>query len=252
MRRYRIIFLLIVLLLVCASSFSAPILANNNPPKRIVYTSPDRKGTPSASNQTGSRGCCPNVEIPLLALGGALGYTSTVSELPTFWFYIPYTSDSHLDGKLVLQYESGQTIEEIPVSLPTTPKIIPIRIEKSLQVDRPYRWYLDIKCSSSSQCTGSIVITGTVKRVLLTRELENSLKVARSSEERVEIYARNGIWYDTVTELAQLYLATPAWKQTWQDFLRDAGLGSIVEASVDGFSTDRRLSVFADRQLTNS
>ena len=230
--------LLVALLLVCASSSPPPASAqaNTNPPQRIIYTPPDRKGTPPAGNQTGSRGSCPKTEIPLLALGGTSGYTLTVSESPILWFYIPYTSERALSGEFELQNESGKTVYQIPVSLPTTPKIISIRLRQPLQLNQRYRWYLAVNCPSdpaSARFASEGYVTGLVQRILLPAELEQQLKMARSPLQRLQIYAQNGIWYDTLTELAQLYLAQPTWQATWKDFLENVGLDSITNATLD-------------------
>jgi hypothetical protein len=232
------IFPFCLLVLVCASSYPAPASAqtNANPPKRIVYTPPDRKGTPPAGNQTGSRGNCPKTEIPLLALGGNSGYTLTISESPILWFYIPYTSDRALSGEFELQDESGKTVYQTPVSLPTTPKIISIRLTQPLQLNQRYRWYLAVNCPSAPEkerFASEGYVTGLVQRILLPAELEQQLKMARSPLERLQIYANHGIWYDTLTELAQLYLAQPTSESTWKDFLEDVGLDSIANATLD-------------------
>jgi Domain of Unknown Function (DUF928) len=231
--------LLAVLLLICISSYlpPAPAQTNANPPKRIVYTPPDRKGTPPAGNQTGSRGNCPTTEIPLLALGGNSGYTLTISESPTFWFYIPYTSDRAKSGEFELQDESGKTVDQTPVSLPNAPKIVPLRLARSLQPNRQYRWYLAIDCPSQPSLDGvdsEGYVTGLVERILPTTELEDRLKTAQTPVERLQIYAQNGIWYDTLAQLAQLYLEQPTWQATWKDFLENVGLDSIANASLDG------------------
>jgi Domain of Unknown Function (DUF928) len=229
--------LLAVLLLFCSYSAPASAQTNANPPKRIVYTPPDRKGTPPAGNQTGSRGNCPKTEIPLLALGGNSGYTLTISESPTFWFYIPYTSDRAKSGEFELQDESGKTVYQTPVSLPSSPKIVPVRLDRALQPNRQYRWYLAINCSSQPSLEGIAsegYVTGLVERILPTAELEHLLKTAQTPLERLQIYAQNGIWYDTIAQLAQFYLEQPTWESTWQDFLENVGLESIANASLDG------------------
>lgn len=199
---------------------------------RIVYTPPDRKGTPPASNQTGSRGICPKTEIPLLAMGGTSGYTQTISEFPTFWFYIPYTSDRISQGELELQDENAKTIDRISIALPTTPKIISIRLTQPLELNRPYRWYLAVNCSFD-RFTSEGYVTGTIERILLPAEVERQVTIARSPLDRLQIYAQNGIWYDTLNELAQLYLTEPTLAETWKDFLKNVGLENIADVPLD-------------------
>ncbi|MCU0536117.1 MAG: DUF928 domain-containing protein [Hydrococcus sp. Prado102] len=223
----------IAVLLISIAPASA--LAQSHP-KRIVYNPPDRKGTPPSGNQTGSRGNCPKTEIPLLGLGGTSGYKLTISESPILWFYIPYTSDRAKSGEFELQSESGKTVYQTVISLPNSPKIVPVRLDRTLQPNRQYRWYLAINCSSQPSVAGIAseeYVTGLIERILPATELERQLKMARSPLERLHIYAQNGIWYDTLTELARLHLAQPTWELTWKDFLADAGLDRIANATID-------------------
>lgn len=223
--------LILAIALLLTSVF--PAYAQTNPnTKRIVYIPPDRKGTPPAGNQTGSRGICPKTEIPLLALGGTSGYTQTISEFPTFWFYIPYTSDRTSSGEFELQDENAKTVEQISIALPTTPKIISIRLTQTLELNRRYRWYLAVNCSSERFISEGYV-TGLVERILLPKEVERQVTIARSPLDRLQIYAQNGIWYDTLNELAQLYLVQPSWEETWKDFLKNVGLENIANVTLD-------------------
>lgn len=223
--------LTLTIALLLTSVFPAYAQTNTNT-KRIVYTPPDRKGTPPASNQTGSRGICPKTEIPLLAMGGTSGYTQTISEFPTFWFYIPYSSDRISQGEFELQDENAKTIERISIALPTTPKIIPIRLTQPLELNRHYRWYLAVNCSSDRFISEGYV-TGMVERILLPAEVERQIAITRSPLDRLQIYAQNGIWYDTLNELAQLYLVEPTLAETWKDFLKNVGLENIADVPVE-------------------
>lgn len=223
--------LTLAIALLLTSVFPAYAQTNTNT-KRIVYTPPDRKGTPPAANQTGSRGICPKTEIPLLAMGGTSGYTLTISKFPTFWFYIPYSSDRISKGEFELQDENAKTIDRISLALPTTPKIISIRLTQPLELNRRYRWYLAVNCSFV-RFTSEGYVTGLVERILLPAEVERQVTIARSPLDRLQIYAQNGIWYDTLNELAQLYLVEPTLEETWKDFLKNVGLDSIANVTLD-------------------
>ena len=198
---------------------------------------PDR-GTPKSDEGTGSRGDCLHKPSspPLQSLVGKHNLKLTTSTRPTFWVYIPYTQTEAAYGEFSLQHRDDE-IYRTRFRLPTQPGIIGVSLPPqvaSLNIGQQYRWYVDIDCaaSNSDDLSTPASLTGIVERVVFPANFAHQSKTASQSLDRVAIYAKNGIWYDAITELAQLRLQqpdNPIFKQAWYKLLsdRDVNLAEI-------------------------
>lgn len=203
---------------------------------------PDR-GTPPGTVGTGSRGDCRSTSKPLMLLAGSHGLEQTVSEYPTFWVYVPYAPDETTSGEFALQ-DGEEELYRVPFQLPTSPGIVSIPLPKSaapLQIGKEYRWYVDINCPSLklSRNPTPASVTGTVKRVAMPETLAQALSIAKTSLQRTASYAKYGLWFDTLTELAQLRLnqpQDPIAKQAWVKLLsdREQWLKTIANEAIVG------------------
>ncbi|NJK48594.1 DUF928 domain-containing protein [Candidatus Gracilibacteria bacterium] len=242
-------------ILVCATSVLAqsqgaisdatPIANSNQSDKirfiRVNSEDPDPKGTPSSEGGTGSRGDCSTTEIPLTRLVGSKSLELTVSDRPTFWFYIPYTAKEAPYGEFFLQDRKGNTLYHDRVKLSKSPGVVGFTLPAQvapLAIEQKYSWYLTIDCpqrqNAPSKFPSPAFLTGEVQRIELTSELKNRIETAKTPLEKVKIYAQNGIWYETLTELANLYLIQPALTKTWADLLKDVGLEKLIQEPVLG------------------
>ncbi|MFB2835049.1 DUF928 domain-containing protein [Floridanema evergladense] len=212
------------------------ILANPDPPNR---------GTPRTNQGTGSRGNClyKKESPPLTALVGANNLELTTKERPTFWVYVPYTSEEAPSGEFSLQ-DGDEDVYRTRFNLTATPGIVSVTLPptvKVLEVGKTYRWYFEINCPNS-QRTARIApasVTGVVRRVSPSSNLENALNSAKNSLEKTAAYAQNSIWYDALTELAQLRLdnsQNAEIQQIWIELLsdRNVGLQSLAKEPIAG------------------
>ena len=212
------------------------VQANPNPPDR---------GTPPTNQGTGSRGNClyKQNHPPITGLVGANNLELTTNEHPTFWVYIPYTPQEAPSGEFSLQ-DGEEDVYRIRFQLPATPGIVSIKLpstQKALEVGKTYRWYLEINCprSESAVRVTPASVTGLVRRVSPSRNLENALNSAQTPVERIAAYAQHSIWYDTLTELAQLRLNQPQnseIEQIWVELLSEQkiGLRGVARESISG------------------
>ncbi|AOY82740.1 DUF928 domain-containing protein [Moorena producens JHB] len=180
---------------------------------------------------TGSRGSClDKPELPALyPLVGVNNLYSTVSDYPTFWIYLPYTSKDAPSLEFSLQDENGENdIYRQPLNLPDQPGIVGIRLPKTetqLGVGQTYAWNIKINCptsASSNKSSTPLHITGTVRRVAQSPELEQDLNLAKNPLKRIRAYCKHDIWYDHFTDLAELKLEQPrdmTVKQGWTRLL---------------------------------
>lgn len=215
-------------------------------PRTANQTSPSggTRGTPPTTQGGGSRGDCISKTTPMTLLVGDKNLESTISDRPTFWVYVPYTPAEATSGEFSLQ--QGETdIYRTTFTLPATPGIVSVTLPpsvKNLEVGKKYRWYFNINCpqrEGSTEKPTPAFVTGRVEKVALNSEVENELKAAKTSLEKTAILARNGIWYDTVNELAQLRLQESGNRDAldaWNALLKSdsIGLGGIAQEQIVG------------------
>ena len=222
------------------------------------------QGTPTAGRQTGSRRACPSTNKPLTALVPATWKTLagkqadniqlsldtwqsvrglTTSQSPTFWIYVPYTLTAKLPVTFVLQDKQHKTIYKTSFTAPgTQPSIVSFRLPPTapLQLGKLYQWYFAINCNSDNSDRLTFV-KGWVQRVALNPTLTRVLK-AVTPKQRVAIYARNGIWHDALTTLAELRSANPgdaALFDDWTSLLHSIGLDAIAREPISQCCTSK-------------
>ncbi|MBW4565770.1 MAG: DUF928 domain-containing protein [Mojavia pulchra JT2-VF2] len=165
----------------------------------------------------------------------------TVSEHPTFWFFLPYNKSQINTIEFVLKDESikpSQTLYRTTVKAPEIPGIVSVGLPATtspLQAGKMYHWYFKMKgiCDSQQpvQREYQEYVEGWVQRVNPNPRLANSLKQA-TPQQRVGLYAENGIWYDALTTLAELRLAKPqdtTLATDWTNLLNSVGLEPFLK-----------------------
>ncbi len=175
--------------------------------KPLNYEPPNNgaPGDRGDGKNAGTRPFCPSTEKPFTALVPATNWGETYGEHPTFWLYIPYGTSSL---ELILRDEN--TKDEIyRTEFPVTngPGIMSFPLPSTappLKVETKYRWRFFLFCSDNKSDYFSV--NGVIKRVELNSDVQNQLEAANNGRERVLIYAENGIWHETLTELVKLRL----------------------------------------------
>ena len=183
------------------------------------------------------RGRCPNLgqttAQPIIALvpsseQGVPFVEQTITERPTFWFYVPNLPVAQLYAEFTLMDNEGQEVysETFPLNkqnlgiiglkLPTT---------SSLKQNNKYRWVFSAICNPQNRAADAIV-NGWLERIPVSSSLNNQLKAA-SAKQSVSIYTDNQLWYETLTNLADLQRRNPQdteIKSTWANVLQLMGL----------------------------
>lgn len=213
-------------------------------------------GAPTGRRRGGtSRDGCPTLSLPITALvpgeetlyrvEGATSFTissksfltSTVSEYPSFLFYVPALPKSIHKGEFVLQDKVGDDVYRIPLSLPQKPGIINIDILKSsqypLQLNEKYHWYFKVYCEGLRRTSDYFFVDGWVQRVPITPKLQNQLN--KSSSATYMVYATHNLWYDAITHLADLRYTNShsnILAKDWAELLKSVGLQDLTGASI--------------------
>ncbi|WP_424100006.1 DUF928 domain-containing protein [Moorena producens] len=164
--------------------------------------------------------------IPLTALVPDGEYkVLTAQGFPTFWFYVPYFSNSQLKAQFSLRnLDDKLDLQEEEYYLVGTPGIIEVSVLKSLEIGKNYRWFFEIICNPEDPSANSYV-NGKVMRVNLTPELRS---LPEAPIERAKLYARNGLWSETLTTLLEDFDSQEVRLQLTQ-LLQSEGLGDISQ-----------------------
>lgn len=223
---------------------SRPVFVWSKTPSRLSTVSGRRTGM-------GSRDNCPAVPTALTALvplreeqkvskqtdkpiSGIVGGLTT-SEQPTFWFYVPYTQDLTATTEFILQDSAGNDIYRNAIALPEKPGVIGVSLPyiASLQVGKTYRWYLKVRCNQQQTASVPIYVEGDIQRVNLDSRVMQQSEAAVSPQQKVAIYAANGIWFDSLTMLAQMRQKNPndaSLAEDWQSLLQSVKLDNLATA----------------------
>jgi hypothetical protein len=198
-------------------------------------------GTPTGRQRGGAvRDRCPNVDQPLTALVPATNegipfVEPTISERPSFWFYVPYFPASQRNAEFVLIDGNEDNVYAATFPLTQPPGIVSLQLPPTvppLQEGKQYRWVFSVICNPANR-SADATVNGWVERVPVSVALSNQLQAA-TDKEQVFIYAEQGLWYETLTSFAQLQRTNSLdgeLKGNWQDLLRTIGLPENIPQS---------------------
>lgn len=208
---------------IAVSLFSVLAAAN-----AVPYNPPNRgaPGRSSTVRDAGSRGCGIIVLEPTQTHWG-----ETLQPQPTFWVYVSEPNRTisltltQASTDQVLYQATYTDIAQVGISRLPAPVDVP-----ELIVDEPYRWTVSVDCPSEDEADPAT--TGIVVRRSPSSELTQQLANA-SPQERIDLLASNGLWYDTLTELGDLRLSNPsseALLEAWASLLEHdfVQLGDLV------------------------
>lgn len=214
-----------------ATPLNSGITFNAPPP-------PTDQGAPRGRSQGGaSRGNCEqyqNLRALVPTIEGRV-WGLTVSEHPTIWFYLPSALTSDVAIEFVLQDATDQEIYRTEfTATDTQPGLIRLAVPDTapaIEPDKPYFWTLAIYCNPTRP-SESVFVQGTVQRSRLTSDQQAQLTTAAPLE-RSRLYAASGLWYDSLTTLADLRAIDPTQAETaWTDLLQQVGLEAVVEQPI--------------------
>ncbi len=183
----------------------------------------------------------PVIEKNLGKVQGKVAYVwgKTVAEYPTFWFYVPYSHTSLRSVEFVLQDAEDNDVYRTHVSLPRMPGVVSLRLPSTstpLKIGKMYHWFFKIKanCDSPKLTDVKDYVDGWVQRVMLSPTLKSQLEAA-TPQQRIALYATNGIWYEALTTLATLRLVNledASLRADWTSLLQSANLVYIASKPI--------------------
>lgn len=208
------------------------------------YQPPRGIGAPSRVEGGATRGPgdnCPVVGKPLTALIPSDGFSTTVAAYPSFFVYLPASlaPSTTLPVEFVLEDSEGNLVYQsqfrtngnsgiITLNLPHDVSLLP------LAVGEDYRWSFSILCPPQDERSNDLVVEGWVRRVALDPTLDTQLAQA-SPIKKVELYAEEELWQDTLAQLIELRRNYPSDSEVtnqWIKLLNAAGLSNLVGESL--------------------
>lgn len=186
---------------------------------------------PPSSGTTGggSRGYCRAItgekkkKKELIALMPTDNTGTTISTNPKFFLYVPEHKAKLAEFEV--KDKSGKSLYSTELNISTTSGIVKLTLPEnvSLKTNKEYTWTFAIVCDPLDRGTDNLV-QGTIKKVEISSELENSLKNATLLEQ-AKIYAKAKIWHDTIATVADLRTSNP---KEWEELLRSVELEEIA------------------------
>lgn len=193
---------------------------NNDDP--LDFASDGRSGSRTGG---GSRSECPSPDPPLTVLAPSSNLGTTISNHPTLWVYVPYTPSQASVGEFVLQTAQRDDIMRLPFTLPPSPGLVSVTVpesEAALLVEEEYLWYFNLYCDPD-QNASPIYAQGWIRRLDANDDGLIDAFDLRSDQ----YYARAGIWFDALNELANLRRdrpSDPALLNDWHTLLNAPGI----------------------------
>jgi hypothetical protein len=202
-----------------------------------VTFEPRGDGSPDDTAGGASRdgGICPQDSValgsPITPLMPATLHGLTLADHPTFFVYVPRTSAQK--ALFVLKDASEDYYYQKTIAIPATAGgILSFTLPTeapALKSGKTYKWSFVMMCGEDLR-PDSPRVEGQVERIELTPALSAQLKTL-SPLERAALYGKDGVWYDTLTSLAELRRSQPndvALAATWEQLLKSVGLGGIA------------------------
>lgn len=182
------------------------------------FDPPDNGEPGDREDGTGRDPDCPKPDIPLTALVPLTNLSRTADQFPEFWLYVPYES-----GTIELRVK-----EDSPTAIaPAEPIMFPVAgglgimrfalpdTAPALAAGKSYRWQFFFLFDSAATCEPSV--SGVVRRVAASPELEAELAAAQTAKERAIVYARFQLWHEMLgAVLGQSEELAAQWRELLQ------------------------------------
>ena len=247
---WRRIMLTLIWVLVCGFGGALGTIASESLVQSEVNFNLPPRGAPGRRKGAGTRNECsqwkPEKER-LTALVPPTNIGLTISEYPRFWFYVPYPPHNPEKPTEVLQVEfllldsDSKQVFRRRMLLENTPGVISVALPKNeslLESDRRYQWVFSVVCDPEDPTADDFVKGQVMRQDSLLERVESQLRDGEGGDKEVDllreraiVYAENGLWYDALTSLAELYGQNPEnqrYSRDWVQLLKQVGLDEVV------------------------
>jgi len=214
--------------------FIQPTTDIDDPP--TLLPSGDEKPTVSGGSRVARCKCenFPQISVTALVPENKIG--RTVSDYPTFFFYLPQPNAEL--AEFILEDESGNQIYQQDLTIKNLSGVIGVSIPANtnvppLEVGKKYTWVFSLVCDPDDRSADKVE-RGVVQRVELSADILGKLENA-DPRRKTFIYAQNGIWQDALGTLAAARRANPNdpdLAADWESLLDSVTLGAIAQEPI--------------------
>lgn len=213
--------------LASAQSFPNPEASLNFPPD-------SDRGAPRRTVGTGVRGegCrSERFTTPLTALTPTNNIVKTVAGNPSIYVYVP-SYEQKVAFFHIIDPKTEEIIYETEISLSNLPGVIELHVPETVQLEAniTYEWGFYVECDPDNPAADE-GIEGWIERAELTPKQESDIQqVAENSLEQAQLYARAGVWHETLAIVARMRDTD---SRLWVELLESVDLApEIVESSI--------------------
>ena len=210
-----------VLLSMSSTAIASPPVKQiaSSPPPRPTSPPPPRPRKPVSGGGLGDT-CSSKKPLTALIPDGT-GRLTTISEVPTFWFYLPNLPDRTPSIVFTLNTQNEKTqIYQGSLETPNVSGIVGLRLPASikLETDQPYYWYLRLNCNRKSGTAVHETVEGDILKLSPTQALEAKVQLASPE-----------VLYDALSVAAARRLSKISTaEQDWQQLLNLMGRSDLA------------------------
>ncbi len=158
-------------------------------------------------------------------------YGTTLSERPTIMVYFPASNAQEAVFSLKDEAGNMQHMMTIPVAGTGVVSVKLPNDAPALAVGKNYQWFLALKINGQLS-PSTPYVDGWIQRIQPSAQLAMAMQ-HKDAFKQAEALGKNGVWYDCVATLAQLYVAQPqnvTIIKQWEELLTSVSLKDIVTA----------------------
>lgn len=191
---------------------------------QVLFDPPTGEDEPASTTGAATRGLtCMATNQDLIALkpSGKIGLT--LAEHPAVWINLPRNTAKQI--ALSVFTETGTVVyADVTFPVPDTDGPVALKFpeeEPPLEIGTRYQWIVELECDPNNS-SGNPSVSGWVKRIAPDAQIEAELHAAEHPLDKAEVYARHGIWYETLTLVAEERQAHPEDSQVmtaWRSLL---------------------------------
>lgn len=220
---WRILALVISPIIMVSSGWQ--LVRAQSTPELLISVEFPGGGKRSPSGRTSGGGTRGPKRSDLIALmPGDDNAGTTIASNPKFFVYVPeYEEENSAEFEIIDQ--SGKSVYLTNLDISETSGIVQLTLPTNVNLtkNQEYIWRFTIILDPWDR-SGDKFVEGTIKRVEVSSDLENSLKNATPLEQ-AEIYANAKIWNEAIATLADLRNSNP---KEWEELLTSVGLEDIA------------------------
>jgi hypothetical protein len=158
---------------------------------------------------------------------------ATIADRPTLWFYVPYSPDSGPEAEFTLIDEKENDVYKTKFPLKEKPGIIGLKLPETLpplQAGKRYKWNFSMICNPNNR-SDDVFVNGDIERISLDSTLQAQLKKMSDPKAQSALYAKNSLWSEALTTLAQARrrnLQDSTLQADWSNLLKSMNLDDIA------------------------